>query len=72
MLLDINLPDGNGFDLTARIREVSPEAAVLLTSSDFDDRFYAMAEAHGARGYVPKGQLAHVEFGSFWPDASAT
>jgi DNA-binding NarL/FixJ family response regulator len=70
VLLDIDLPDGNGFDLAARIREVSPDAAVLLTSSHFDDCFYVMAQAHGARGFVPKDQLPHVDFASFWPDVS--
>ena len=72
VLLDINLPDGNGFDLAARIREVGPDVAVLLTSSHFDDCFDAMAQAHGARGFVPKDQLSHVDFASFWPDVSAT
>jgi DNA-binding NarL/FixJ family response regulator len=71
VLLDINLPDGNGFDLAARIREVGPDVAVLLTSSHFDVCFYAMAQAHGARGFVPKDQLSHVDFASFWLDVSA-
>ena len=72
VLLDIHLPDGGGFDLTTRIRDFRPEIAVLLTSSDFDHHFYTLAEAHGDRGYVPKGQLSHVDFASFWPDASGT
>jgi DNA-binding NarL/FixJ family response regulator len=72
VLLDVNLPDGDGFDLAARIREVNPDVAVLLTSSHFDDCFYAMAQAHGARGFVPKDQLSHVDFASFWPDVSTT
>ena len=71
VLLDINLPDGNGFDLAARIREVGPDVAVLLTSSHFDDCFYAMAQARGARGFVPKDQLSHVDFASFWRGVSA-
>ena len=70
VLLDINLPDGSGFDLAARLRDVRPEIAVLLTSSDFDQGFCARAEAHGARGYVPKHRLRHVDFASFWPGAS--
>jgi DNA-binding NarL/FixJ family response regulator len=71
VLLDIDLPDGNGFDLAASIREVGPDIAVL-TSSRFDDCFFAMARAHGARGFVPKDQLSHVDFTGFWPDVSAT
>ena len=72
VLLDINLPDGNGFDLAARIREVSPDVAVLLTSSHHDDCFYAMARAHGARGFVPKDQLSYVDLTSFWPGITMT
>jgi DNA-binding NarL/FixJ family response regulator len=71
VLLDIHLPDGDGFDLAARIRDVHPETAVLLTSSEIDHRFCVLAEAHGAR-YVPKDQLSHVDFARFWPDADGT
>ena len=70
VLLDIHLP--GGVDLTAHIRDVRPQIAVLLTSSDIDDQFYGLAEAHGARGYVPKDQLSQVDFASFWPDGSGT
>jgi DNA-binding NarL/FixJ family response regulator len=66
-LLDIHLPDGNGFDLAARLTQSQPGMAILLTSSDFDDRFYALADASGARGFVPKSQLAQVELERFWP-----
>jgi two-component system, NarL family, response regulator DesR len=66
-LLDVHLPDGDGFDLAARLTRSQPSIAVLLTSSEFDDRFYARADASGARGFVPKSQLAQVELERFWP-----
>jgi two-component system, NarL family, response regulator DevR len=66
-LVDLRLPDGNGFDLSVRLTRLKPGMAVLLTSSEFDDRFYAMADASGARGFVPKSQLAQVELEQFWP-----
>jgi DNA-binding NarL/FixJ family response regulator len=66
-LLDIHLRDGNGFELAAQLTRSQPQIAVLMTSSDFDDRFYALADASGARGFVPKSQLAQVELGRFWP-----
>lgn len=66
-LLDIYLPDGNGFELAAQLTCSQPTIAVLMTSSDFDDRFYALADASGARGFVPKSQLAQVELARFWP-----
>jgi hypothetical protein len=40
--------------------------AVLLTSADFDEHFYAAADASGARGFVPKSQLAQAELERFW------
>ena len=39
---------------------------MLLTSSDLNLGFYARADACGARGFVPKPQLAQIEFGAFW------
>jgi two-component system response regulator DesR len=66
-LLDVRLPDGNGFELAARLAGSYPRLAVLITSSQFDFNFYARADASGARGFVPKSQLARIEFESFWP-----
>ena len=53
-LVDIRLPDGDGFDLAARLTQSYPWMAVLLTSSEFDHEFHARAGASGARGFVPK------------------
>ena len=58
-LVDIHLPDATGFEVAARLTEAHPELAVLLTSFDFDRQFYALADVSGARGFVPKDQLAH-------------
>jgi DNA-binding NarL/FixJ family response regulator len=66
VLLDVRLPDGNGFELAARLRERHPGLAILLTSIDFEGGFYALADVSGARGFVPKSQLAQVQFDLFW------
>ncbi|HTX09972.1 MAG TPA: response regulator [Solirubrobacteraceae bacterium] len=66
-LLDVHLPDGNGFELAERLTRSHPGMAVLLTSADFDEHFYARADASGARGFVPKSQLAQVKLERFWP-----
>ncbi|MFZ0380130.1 MAG: response regulator [Solirubrobacteraceae bacterium] len=66
-LLDVHLPDGDGFDLAEQLTRSQPGMAVLLTSADFDEHFYARADASGARGFVPKSQLAEVELERFWP-----
>jgi two-component system, NarL family, response regulator DesR len=65
-LIDVHLPDGDGFDLAARFLQLYPWMAVLLTSSEVNHNFYARAAAVGARGFVPKPHLAQIEFDSFW------
>lgn len=67
VLLDVHLPDGNGFEVAGRLTRDHPGLAVLLTSVDFDHHFYALADLCGARGFVPKSQLARVELERFWP-----
>jgi two-component system, NarL family, response regulator DevR len=66
-LLDVHLPDGSGFDLAVRLKLLRPRLDVLVTSSHVDDRFFALADQSGARGFVPKHQLAQVELEAFWP-----
>jgi CheY-like chemotaxis protein len=66
-LLDVHLPDGNGFELAERLTRSQPGMAVLLTSANSDEHFHAQANASGARGFVPKSQLAQVELERFWP-----
>src|SRR5271170_2539692 len=46
---DVHLPDGNGFELAARLTDVRPPLSVLLTAAEFDDNFHALAEVSGAR-----------------------
>jgi len=69
-LIDVHLPDQNGFELAARLTHAHPALAVLLMSADYDDNFYALAEVSGARGFVPKCQLAQVELARFWPSSA--
>lgn len=70
VLLDVHLPDANGFELAARLTHAHPALAVLLTSLDFESNFYALADMSGARGFVPKAELAGVEFTTFWAPAA--
>lgn len=54
ILMDVQMPDINGIQATKRIKEVSPETAVLaLTMHEDDHYFFEMLHA-GASGYVPK------------------
>jgi DNA-binding NarL/FixJ family response regulator len=65
-LIDVHLPDGDGFELAASLTRSYPWIAVLLTSSEHNQNFYARAAAVGARGFVPKPHLAQIEFETFW------
>ena len=58
VLLDIQLPDIDGFAVAGELRKRGERAAIVLTSSrDAGDYGSAIAES-GARGFVPKGDLS--------------
>lgn len=53
-VVDINLPDVSGFELTRRIVEKVPDARVIVFSMNDDPSFALRALDSGARGYVSK------------------
>ncbi len=54
VLMDISLPDIDGFEATQQIKRALPNVAVLaLTMHESDEYFFKMLQA-GASGYVPK------------------
>jgi DNA-binding NarL/FixJ family response regulator len=57
VLLDIALPDIDGFDVAARLTGHDGPAVVLVSSRDPDD-FGPLVSRSGARGFVPKGELS--------------
>jgi CheY-like chemotaxis protein len=61
VLLDVNLPDANGFEVAARLVRERPSVAVVLTSTRGAHDFDQLAVASGARGFVPKDDLSAVE-----------
>lgn len=65
-LIDVNLPDLNGFELARRLTRVNPRLAVVLTSARYDDCFPARAEESRSRGFIPKSHLAQVDLTIFW------
>lgn len=60
VLLDINLPDGNGLDLVRTVLKYSPDAYVII-STIFDDEDHILtALQYGAKGYLLKDSPEQV------------
>jgi DNA-binding NarL/FixJ family response regulator len=58
VLLDVQLPDADGFDLAQRLTSNGSKVNVVLVSSrDYSD-FVHLIERSGARGFVPKAELS--------------
>jgi DNA-binding NarL/FixJ family response regulator len=58
VLLDVQLPDIDGFEVASRVTDRDGAPAVILTSSRDGGDFGPMVEASGARGFVPKADLS--------------
>lgn len=57
VLMDIQLPDANGIDLTALIKALHPEVLVTIVTQ-YDERVYReRARSAGAYGYVVKEDI---------------
>jgi DNA-binding NarL/FixJ family response regulator len=56
VVLDVQLPDLNGFEVTALLRGLEPPPEVVLTSSR--DDYTAAVVGTGARGFLPKDALS--------------
>lgn len=59
-LVDIYLPDSDGFDLTSRLAALDSPPSVVLTSSREREEFESVVERSSARGFVPKHELSGV------------
>jgi len=58
VLLDVQLPDIDGFDVAARLTGHSGAPAVILVSSRDSSDFGPLVTRSGARGFVPKAELS--------------
>ncbi len=58
VLLDINLPGGSGLDLLGELRQLRPQAAVLVLSSYPEEEFALRSFKLGAAGYLTKASVA--------------
>ncbi len=58
VLLDVKLPDTDGFEVAGALTESEDGPEVVLTSSHDASDFGPLVEASGARGFVPKAELS--------------
>jgi DNA-binding NarL/FixJ family response regulator len=61
VLLDVQLPDIDGFEVARRLLASDPELSIVLVSSRDESQYGALIEASGARGFVSKGELSGAE-----------
>jgi DNA-binding NarL/FixJ family response regulator len=62
VLLDVNLPDGNGFQLAAELTSAEPGLSILLVSACDHSH-----EPSAAIGFLEKSRLAKVDLTRFFP-----
>jgi len=58
ILLDVQLPDTDGFDVASRLMDGEDAPMIVLTSSRDGADFGPLIERSGARGFIPKAELS--------------
>jgi DNA-binding NarL/FixJ family response regulator len=69
VLLDVQLPDFDGFDVAARLTGDENAPAVILVSSRDGSDFGPLVTRSGARGFVPKAELSGDRVQALLPPA---
>jgi DNA-binding NarL/FixJ family response regulator len=68
VLLDVHLPDMDGFAVAAALAREHPAARVVLTSTDADEEVGSLVRGSGALRFVPKDRLMCVPPGALWQE----
>ena len=63
VLLDVQLPDGDGFAVATELANGDGPAVVLISSREAADYGHRVT-ACGARGFIPKSKLSAATFGA--------
>ncbi len=58
VLLDVRLPDMDGFEIASRLTSNADAPAVVLTSSHDVEDCAGLIAPSGARGFLPKAELS--------------
>lgn len=64
VLVDVQLPDLDGFAVAARLAQVAAASAVVLTSSRDASEFGPLVRESGARGFLPKSEISASRIGA--------
>ena len=62
ILIDIGLPDGDGMELALQMSALPWQPQILLISADADAVSDSDARHAGAAGFVPKVEVAGLQF----------
>jgi len=54
LVMDVELPDGNGFEFILEVLEQFPRLPVLMVSAQTDKSYPKRAKACGAKGFIGK------------------
>lgn len=73
IIIDINLPDGSGFEIVQWVRKHSPECAIIVLSLNNPTPFAKAAQQSGANAYLSKSQstqeiIATLKFALLHPN----
>ena len=70
VLLDVHLPDMDGFAVAAALAREEPAPRVVLTSADIDEAVGSLLRRAGALRFVAKEALAGARIGALWDPSS--
>lgn len=57
VIMDVQMPEMDGFEATRKILERHPEVKVAMTSMNRDKEYERLSEEAGAIGFIPKPSL---------------